>query len=146
MSEYNYALWQRQLRRSLPAFALMLALLLTGTLGHSQSTQGSVVGNVKDPGGAVVPNATVTLTNTQEGAARTTTTNSVGDYRFLDVKAGQYTLEIQTQGFEKWQISGVALTVRQELRLDAKLTVGAVQQEINVTGEDVTAIQTDAPP
>ena len=43
----------------------------------------------------MVPNATVTLTNTDEGTMRTTKTNSVGDYQFLDVKAGNYQLDIE---------------------------------------------------
>ena len=53
---------------------------------------GRLVGSVKDPGGAVVPGATVTLTNTDEGTSRTTTSNAVGDYRFLDAKAGHYSV------------------------------------------------------
>jgi hypothetical protein len=59
-------------------------------------------GSVKDASGAVVSGATVTLTNTDEGAVRTTKSNGVGDYRFLDVKAGHYSVEVAAPGFEKW--------------------------------------------
>ena len=69
----------------------------------------------------------------------------MGDYRFLDVKAGHYSIGIEEAGFQKWEIAGVALTVRQELRVDARLVVGAVQQQIVVKADDVSAIQTDSP-
>jgi hypothetical protein len=124
---------------------LLLALALTVRPAQSQATQGSVAGTIKDPNGSVVANATVTLTNTDEGAERTTKTTAVGEYQFLDVKAGQYQLDIEANGFSKWEAVGVELRVRQELRFDAKLSVGAVQQEIKVTGTDVSTIQTETP-
>lgn len=124
---------------------MLLAFVLGCVQARAQATQGSVIGTVKDPNGSVVPDAMVTLTNTAEGTQRTTRTSTVGDYQFLDVKAGQYQIEIIATGFSKWQATGVALAVRQELRLDAKLAVGAVQQQIEVTGENVSAIQTETP-
>ncbi len=135
----------QNLRSRLAVLGLLLALALTCHDVDAQATQGSVVGTVKDSGGAVVANAAVTLTSIEEGTVRTSTTNSVGDYRFLDVKAGTYTVGIQAGGFDKWRAEGVALAVRQELRLDAKLAVGAVQTEVKVTGDNVSAIQTDSP-
>ena len=145
MQEHTYALWQKFVSKSILTVGIVLTLMLSCTSAWSQATQGSVVGSVKDPKGAVVPNASVTLTNTAEGTVRTTSTNSVGDYRFIDVKAGQYSVEIAAPGFEKFLVTGAALEVRQELRVDAKLTVGAVQQEVTVTGDQVSAIQTDSP-
>ncbi|HET6206486.1 MAG TPA: TonB-dependent receptor, partial [Terracidiphilus sp.] len=105
----------------------------------------SVLGNAKDPNGSVVAGATVSLTNTDEGTSRSTTTNSLGDYLFLDVKAGSYSLQVEANGFKRWQAVGVVLAVRQQLRVDAKLEVGAVQQEVRVTGESASVIQTDTP-
>jgi hypothetical protein len=126
---------------------LMLGLLLAlaATQGLAQSTQGSVAGTVKDTVGAVVPGATVTLTSTDEGTVRSTTSNGTGEYQFQDVKAGRYSLLVTAPGFEKFQVTSAVLQVRQELRLDAKMTVGAVQQEVQVTGDMVSAIQTDSP-
>jgi hypothetical protein len=111
----------------------------------AQSTQGSVVGSVKDAAGAVVQAASVTLTNLDEGEVRTAKTNSTGDYRFLDAKPGHYSLQVSAPGFERWDVSGVVLAVRQELRLDATLAVGAVQQEVVVNSDTVSAIETDSP-
>lgn len=132
-------------RRSFAIFALLFMLSMLGASAHAQSTQGAIVGSVKDAAGSVIPGATVTLTNTEEGAVRTVKSNSVGDYRFLDVKAGHYSLLVVAPGFEKWSASNVTLEVRQELRLDAQMAVGAVQQSVQVTGDTVSAIETDSP-
>jgi len=132
-------------RRYLAVIGLLLVLALSTMESGAQSTQGSIVGSVKDVGGAVVPGASVTLTNTDEGTVRETKSNGVGDYRFQDVKAGYYSLAVTASGFEKWSATQVSLEVRQELRLDVQLSVGTVQQSIQVTGESVSAIETDSP-
>jgi hypothetical protein len=122
-------------------FLLTLASLTAG----AQATQGSVIGTVKDSKGAVVPNASVTLINLDEGVSRTTKTSSTGTYAFLDSKAARYTLRVEAPGFEVSETAGVTLQVRQELRLDATLSVGSVQQSVTVNGDSVSAIQTDSP-
>jgi hypothetical protein len=111
----------------------------------SQTTQGSIIGTVKDPRGSMLPGATVTLTNNDEGTSRTTTTNGTGDYRILDVVAGHYSVAISAQGFADWSVTGVDLQVRQELRVDASLGMGSVKQDVTVTADSVSAIETDSP-
>jgi len=146
MCQFFRTLAQRKLRRMFAVSAIMWMAFALGCIEvHAQATQGSVIGTVKDPNGAVVAAASVTLTNTDEGTQRTTRTSALGDYQFLDVKAGLYQVDIEATGFKRWQATGVTLTVRQELRLDAKLAVGTVQTNVQVTGEDVSAIQTETP-
>lgn len=123
----------------------LMLLLLASVPNWAQSTQGSIFGNVKDAAGAMVTTAAVTLTNTDEGTTRDTTTNSTGDYRFVDVKPGRYSIQVLASGFDKWSVTNVALTVRQSLRIDVQMAVGSVQQSVQVTGEDVSAIDTDNP-
>lgn len=130
---------------SLLSILIALILVLPWMPADAQATQGSVVGAVTDSAGAVIPGALVTLTSSEEGTVRVSKTDGVGDYRFLDMKAGHYSIGIEKTGFQKWEIAGVALTVRQELRVDARLVVGAVQQQIVVKADDVSAIQTDSP-
>ena len=132
-------------RRTLQQFGLaalgsFLMFAFASLPGHAQATQGAIIGSIKDAAGAVIPNAAVTLTNADEGTVRVGKSNSVGDYRFLDVKAGHYTLDVEATGFEKWSATGVTLEVRQELRVDAALAVGAVQQSVQVTGDSVALI------
>ncbi len=131
-------------QRTLSIFSLLLAIAMACVQGKAQTTQGALIGSVKDAAGAVVPSAIVTLTNTDEGTVRTTKSNSVGDYRFLDVKAGRYSIDVAAPGFEKFSVTSVTLEVRQELRIDAQLAVGAVQQSVQVTGDSVSAIETES--
>lgn len=112
---------------------------------RAQSTQGTIVGTVRDQAGAVVPGAAVTLTSLGAGTVLTTKTNGSGDYKFVDLEAGSYNLAVEHSGFQKWVVDGLALAVRQELRVDASLAVGAVQQQVTVSGSTVSAIQTDSP-
>jgi len=125
--------------------ALLLAFALAGIQSWAQATQGSILGTVKDSKGAVIPGALVTLTNSEEGAARSTKTNGSGEYSFLDAKAAHYSVLIEAPNFEKWESSGVILEVRQQLRLDAVLSVGTVQQEVVVSADTASAIETDSP-
>ena len=113
--------------------------------GKAQTTQGSVFGTVRDASGAAISGATATLTNLDEGVSRTATTNSTGNYVFLDAVAAHYTLTVAAPGFETFQASKVVLEVRQQLRIDATLTVGTVKQQVVVNGDTVSDIQTDSP-
>src|SRR5580698_5456763 len=131
------------LRWAFTALTVLLAIVLSSSVGWAQSTQGAILGSVKDTSGAVVPGALVTLTNLEEGVTRTTKSDAGGDYQFLNAKAGHYTILVAASGFEKWSTTGVELTSRQELRLDVSLTVGAVQQEIVVSGDTVSSIETE---
>lgn len=141
----SFAPGQAPRREWWPLCGLFLTLALLCAQAGAQSTQGSIVGTVKDPGGAVVTGATVILTNSDEGTSRETTTSNVGDYRFVDVKPGHYALQVTATGFNKWTADGVRLAVRQELRVDVAVAVGTVQQAIQVTGDSVGAIETDNP-
>jgi len=124
---------------------MLVAFALTGTISMAQSTQGVILGAVKDSAGAVVPGATVTLTNTDAGIVRTTKSSASGDFQFSEVAAAHYDLTVEAPGFQKWSTSGVVLSVRQQLRLDATLGIGTVQQEVSVNGEAASAIQTETP-
>jgi len=123
----------------------LLVFALAIVNGHAQSTQGSILGTVKDSSGAVVPNATVTLTNTDTGIVRTTKSINSGDYQFVDVVPAHYDLAVVATGFESWKITGAQLAVRQQLRIDAALSVGGVQQTVQVSGDNASAIETETP-
>ena len=129
----------------LVATMMLIALLqITCIPSMAQSTQGSILGTVKDAKDALVPGATVTLTNEEEGVVRTTKTNAAGNYLFSDVVAAHYNVVILAPGFEEWKISGAPLAVRQQLRVDAKLTVGSVHESVQVTGANASSIDTES--
>src|SRR5882724_7494710 len=91
---------------------LLFAILICFTApmtAFGQSTFGSILGTVKDASGALIPGASVTLTNIGTAAARTTTTNASGDYSFLNLNAGKYTISIVASGFEKTEFADLDL-------------------------------------
>jgi hypothetical protein len=143
MDRHRYSL--RHWKRGIPLTGLLLALLLAVLPAAAQSVQGVILGSVKDASGAVVPGAQVTLTNIDEGTVRTTTSNSAGDYQFLDVKASHYSVQVVETGFEKWATSGVELAARQQLRINVSLAVGSDQQTVNVSSDNASAIETESP-
>ena len=125
--------------------AITVSLILAGfALGApAQSIQGSVLGAVKDKSGAVVPSAKVTLQNLDDGTVRETVSNGTGDYQFLDTPAGRYSVAISATGFERWSTSGLILAARQQLRVDAVVVVGDVQQQVVVSADTISTIDTD---
>ncbi|MBS1822148.1 MAG: TonB-dependent receptor [Acidobacteria bacterium] len=140
-SSYNH------LKRSSGLLSILglLCMALLATSGNAQSIQGSVIGNVHDSANAVIPNAAVTLTNVDEGTSRTATTGPDGNYRFIDAKAGHYTVQVTAPGFAKWSVTGATLAARQDLRIDASLQPGSVQQEVLVSADAVSGVETDDP-
>lgn len=137
----------KQVNRGQRSARLLLGLLLslfTVTAVRAQVTQGAIVGSVKDPGGAAVTDAAVTLTNTDTNVVRTTKSSPRGEYNFQDVVAGHYRLAVEASGFQTWQASRFTFQVRQQLRLDASLKVGSVDQQVTVNGGDVPAIDTQS--
>ena len=83
----------------LAATALLAQVVITST----------IVGNVTDPAGAVIPGAKVTLTNVDTGVQWKSNTNSNGDYRFPNLIAGHYTVEVVKEGFANTISTAVAL-------------------------------------
>src|SRR5579863_1068252 len=102
-------------------YLLCLVLAFSPIVIHAQSTFGTILGTVKDNSGAIVPKATVKLTDTDENTSRETTANGNGDYEFVNTKAGHYKLNVTSQGFEAYEASGLLLVARQTLRLDVNL-------------------------
>ena len=127
------------------AFALSW-LLLTFSLPlqlHAQSTFGSIVGTVKDSSGALIPGASVSLTNTGTAAERTVTSDQHGDYSFLNLNPGKYKVSVSATGFEKTDFSDLDLQSRETKRVDATLRLGAASETVVVQGASAGVITTD---
>lgn len=92
-----------------------------------------------------MPGATVILTDTDKGVVRTTTSNGIGEYQFLDADADHYNVEVRANGFEKWSTTGLHLDTLQTLRVDAKLVIGNASETVSVAGENTGTIQTETP-
>src|ERR1035437_5312007 len=111
---------------------LSLLLLSIVPMALAQST-GNISGYVRDASGASVTGANVTEVMTEQQTTRTTQTDAQGFYNFIALPPGHYTITFEAQGFQREVQSNVELTVSQNARVDAQLTVGAVRSEVRVT-------------
>lgn len=102
----------------------------------------TIVGTVTDSSGAIIPNAKVTVANPDRGFTRDVASDSAGDYTAVRVPIGNYTITAEVSGFQKLVRTGITLTVGQTQRVDLVLTVGAVTQEISVSG-NVAKVETE---
>lgn len=109
---------------------LGLLILCVGVC-HAQFTS-SVQGIVQDPSGAVVPKATVTISNNGTGASRTATSGENGDFRFLSLAPGAYKLKVEASGYSVSE-TDVTLLTEQNLNVPVTLKVGAVTEAVTVT-------------
>src|SRR5438874_11567631 len=99
-------------------------LALTAGLAEAQVDRATLTGTVKDSTGAVVPNATVTITGPQ--APTTTKTNGEGTYLVLSLVSGQYVVQAEAAGFQR-SSQTVQLSIGQKGRVDFTLGVGATE-------------------
>jgi hypothetical protein len=111
---------------------LTAAVFLLASAAFAQST-GTISGFVHDPSGAAVQGASVTAVMTEQNSTRKASTDATGFYNFPSMLPGQYTLTFNAPGFKEQEHSGVQLTVSQNVRVDAQLTVGAATTKVSVT-------------
>ncbi len=97
-------------------------------------------GSVTDTQGALVPNAKVTITNTEKGTVRTETTSGQGAYQAASLIPGTYRVEVQAQGFQKVLAEQIVVSVGETVEYDAHLTVGSSDQTIEVRGNSAPLI------
>ena len=98
----------------------------------AQNAQGTIVGHVVDPTGAVVPGARVTIRNVNTGIVNTIKTNAAGNYTVPYLNPGDYTISISAHGFSSQKASNLRLSVDQTLRQNFTLKVGNVATTVKV--------------
>jgi carboxypeptidase family protein len=123
------------------AVALFIALAASGAL-FGQSDLGTISGFVKDPSGATIPNARVTVRN-QTGLERQVTTNESGFYTITNIPPGFYALTVEAAGFQTYQSTANKLDPSANLSVDATLAIGAATQTVEVTASLAT-LQTES--
>jgi hypothetical protein len=116
---------------------------LAAALCHAQlGTEGSILGIVRDPTGAVVPGAAVTVTNSETGLKMSTVSDSDGYFQVLALPRGIYSVQVSSPAFATWQINSVELTAGEHKRVQPELTVGDVKQQVTVEAS-ASAVQTE---
>ncbi len=120
------------------AVAMFVAVPLS--IGQTSGT-GSLSGSVKDSTGAVIPEATVTITSVATGQTRTVRTGPEGLYNFQLLLPGEYSLTVEKAGFKKLVHSSITIVVTQTANVNSSLEVGGGNESVTVTGA-MEAIQT----
>ena len=119
----------------------LFAVLLSTVPLAGQVVTGAISGRVTDKTGAVIPKASIQVQNVETGLTRSAESDEAGRYVVRNLPLGNYTLTAQQAGFQTEVRSGVALTVGSEAVVNLELSVGTVQERVEVTAE-LAAIET----
>ncbi|HYE66067.1 MAG TPA: carboxypeptidase regulatory-like domain-containing protein, partial [Pyrinomonadaceae bacterium] len=111
-------------------------------LGQAQSNAADLRGFVRDPQGAVVPGASVTVRNLATNNTRESTTNDEGFYQLVNLPPGEYQVTVRTANFKTAVIPSVKLTVGQRADLDVPLEIGAIGETVTVTTVTTELVET----
>jgi hypothetical protein len=119
----------------------LLLLLIAATA--SAQFKASVQGTVTDASGAIIPAASVTLTNKETNKAQTTTASDEGFYRFSSLPPGEYMLSAEKAGYKKQVLERVAVQAEETQGVDIKLEVGEVTATVTVSDELPPQLETE---
>ena len=110
------------------------ALVMVGSLA-AQETRATLSGTVFDPNSATIVGATLKLSNVATGVTTAATSNTDGQYRFLFVDPGTYTLSAEAQGFQSFVENGIVLNVSQASTVDVRMALGSQSSTVTVTSD-----------
>jgi len=122
------------MKRSLHGYVVVCAVfLLHSAAAWAQVDRATLTGTVKDPQDAVIPKAQVTITNLATNVVARVTTNEEGTYLALNLLPGEYLVQIEATGFQKFE-QMVSMSIGTRARLDVSLPLGSVGEMITVAG------------
>ncbi len=130
--------------RMLVAILCAAILLFVGRVNAQEAGTGNIQGTITDPAGAVIPNASITLTDASTQVQHTTLSDTSGVYVFSSMVPATYSLSVTAPGFESYTSTGNVLEVGSSIAINVKMTVGAANQRIEVK-TDTMALQTEDP-
>ena len=133
--------------RHLP-FALSVAVTWACGAGVvpalAQTAAGDITGIVRDQGGAAVPGATITVTDTRTNRQRVVVSSGDGAYAAASLAPGEYRLELEMSGFRPVRREGIRLSTGETARLDFELVVGGVHEQVTVVADTPVVRQATA--
>ncbi len=113
-------------------FSMVMLLFCGATTLYAQTSLGQIAGTVTDATGAVIPGATVTLTEVSTGNVHTVTTDGSGFYIATNLPIGQYTVQAVGTGYRSEKRSGLTITADAKLTADFQLQVGGATEVVTV--------------
>lgn len=127
------------LHRSAAVSVCLLTLVWSTRL--TADVTGSIVGAVRDSSGRVIPKAQLVATEVDTNTSKATSSESDGQYHLLALPAGRYRITVSAPGFQQFVTNDVDLKVNDQLRIDATLSPGAVQERVTV---EANAVQVES--
>ena len=135
--------WVNFARVSSLVVLTLFTIALSTPQASAQQATAQVTGKVQDPSGAIVVGAEFTLTNSNTGVSRKTTSNKDGDYLFTLVPIGTYQLSVRQKGFQRYEQKGITLEINQNAKVDIALQVGATTEVVEVNS-NATQVDTQS--
>ncbi len=129
--------------RGAAASCLGLGLALLPHVSHAQAVFGSINGTVTDNTGAVVPNATVTVTDEAKGTTFTAQSNDSGEFLVQRLIPDAYDVKVAATGFNSFEEQHVQVNADSSPKVEAKLAVGGASQTVQVNADAVPELKTD---
>src|SRR5215469_13051519 len=123
--------------------ALFCAFVLTFAPTVWASPTGSIAGSVKDSSGAVISSARLTLVNIATNSKVEATSDSNGEFQFLQLSPAVYSLNVEAPGFKKMVMGGIVVEVDQITHVEATLQVGSVSETVEVSGGAIPLLESD---
>ena len=121
---------------------VLLVFSLAAPIAHAQVLYGSIVGTVTDSTGGSLPGATVTIEQAETKLTRELVSDASGVYHFTAVPSGTYAIVVKMSGFRTFSRTNVPVTLNSVARVDAKLEIGQLTENVQVSG-DTPILQTD---
>ena len=122
------------MKRILCAVRATVFLILSAASASAQFETASIVGTVRDNSGAVIGEATVTLTNMDTGVSQTKITDANGNFEFFTVRIGTYVVTAEKAGFSVALADNIQVTVGARQRVDLTMAVGQLTEKVEVSG------------
>jgi len=130
------------MKKRIHLILLSVVYFVAPRLAVAQFENGSIVGTVHDTTGAVIPGATVEVTNNATGIVSTRTSNDSGDFEVPSLRVGIYTVQITKDGFAPSRLPNVSVSIGARQRVDLNLTVGDTTSTVEVS-DAVRLVETD---
>jgi len=113
------------------------------TAGYAQAVFGTIFGSVVDGTGAVIPGATITVTDTNKGSSVTATANEAGEFTIGHLIPDTYDVSVANAGFKTFESKGLIVYADQSIKVEAKMEIGGATQTVEVSATTVEQLKTD---